>query len=118
MLDENLAALLTETVSYQAKSGLDENGQDSWDDPVTLKCYPVLGAREIQRRDGTVYVSRQTLMFDANDETVQCFKLGDRFTSIGIAGGQTKEAVGIDSSYSPGPDIGAPMEQWLVEVSL
>lgn len=117
-LDENLAALLTEDVSYQAKATLDANGQDVWSDPVTLKCYPTLGARQIQRRDGTIYVSNQTLTFDANDETVQGFKLGDRFTTVGIAGGAALEAVSIEPSYSPGPDLGAPMEQWLVEVAL
>lgn len=117
-LDSNLAALLTVDIAYEAKNGTDEYGSETWPAPVTLQCYPSQGARQVQRRDGTVYESTMALYFDANDATVQGFQLGDRFTAPGIAGGQALEAVEIAPSYSPGPSIGAPQEPWLVEVLL
>lgn len=117
-LDPNLAALLTVSVSWSQKTGVDANGQDVWSAPVTLKCYPALGSKMIERRDGTVYTSEQALYFDANDPHVQTFKLGDRFTSVGIAGGQTLEAEQIETTYSPGPSLNQGMAQWLVEVLL
>lgn len=117
-LDSNIAALLTVDVAYEAKSGVDEYGQEQFADPVTLKCYPTLGSRQITRRDGTVYVSQMTLTFDAADATVAAFQLGDRFTAPGIAGGQQLEAQSIEGTYSPGPSIGQPQEPWLVEVIL
>ena len=117
-LDRNLAALLTVDVSYQRKTGVDKHGQDTWAAPVTLKCYPAFGARQIQRPDGTIYTSTQALYFDANDATVQAFQLGDKFTSVGIAGGQTLEAQEIAPNYSPGPALGETMAPWIVEVYL
>lgn len=122
-LDPNIAALLTVQVSYSRKTGLDKNGQDVWAAPVTLNCYPASGTsggggRQIQRKDGTVYVSTLSLYFDAGDETVQGFQLGDKFTAPGIGGGQTLEAAAISPTFSPGPDLGDPMSEWLVEVSL
>lgn len=117
-LDPNLAALMTLDCSWESKTGVDLHGQDTWADPVTLKCYPAFGALQIQRPNGTVYNSDQALYFDASDANVQTFKLGDRFTSVGIAGGQTLEAVAIEPNYSPGPSLGAPMAAWIVEVRL
>ncbi len=117
-LDPNIAALLVVDVSWQAKTGVDDYGNDQWADPITLSCYPTYGARQIQRADGTVYVSQQSLTFDASDDNVQAFQLGDRFTSVGIAGGQTMEAQEIAPVYSPGPGLGEPMTAWLVEVFL
>lgn len=117
-LDENLAALLVVPVSWQHKTGLDGNGQDEWAEPVTLKCYPAYGSKTVQKRDGTVYESTQVLYFDANDPNVAQFELGDRFTSVGVAGGITLEAVAIAPEYSPGPSLNAPMQPWLVEVTL
>jgi hypothetical protein len=117
-LDSNLAALLTVDVQWQGKTGNDGYGQDTWAAPVTLKCYPAYGAAQVQRGDGTVYVSDQSLSFDASDTHVQTFQLGDRFTSVGIAGGQTMEAVAIEPNYSPGPSLNAPMTAWIVEVRL
>ncbi len=117
-LDPNIAALLTFDVEWQSKTGHDKYGQDEWSDPVTLKCYPTFGAMQVQRQDGTVYVSQQALYFDANDANVASFKLGDRFTAVGIAGGQAQEAVEISPMYSPGPSFGEAMAPWLVEVRL
>lgn len=117
-LDPNLAALLTVSVDWQAKTGLDKNGQDTWGAAVTLKCYPSFGARQIQNRDGTIYTSAVTLLFDASNAHVQTFKLGDKFTAPGIAGGQAQEAREIETSYSPGPSLNEAMSQWLVEVVL
>lgn len=117
-LDANLSALLTVQVAWAQKTGLDANGQDTWAAPVTLKCYPAYGTRMVEKRDGTVYESRQILYFDANDANVAQFKPGDKFTSVGIAGGITLEAVEITSEYSPGPTLNEPMAPWLVEVLL
>lgn len=117
-LDENLAALLVVPVSWQHKTGLDANGQDEWAPAVTLNCYPAYGSKTVQKRDGTVYESTQVLYFDANDPHVQEFELGDRFTSVGVAGGVTLEAVDIAPEYSPGPSLNEPMQPWLVEVTL
>ena len=117
-LDPNLAALFTESVQWQGKTGVDKHGQDTWAAAVTLKCYPAFGALQVARPDGTVYTSDQALYFDANDTHVQGFQLGDRFTSVGIAGGQTLEAVAIEPNYSPGPSLGAAMTAWIVEVRL
>ena len=117
-LDSNLAALLTVDVSWQAKTGNDGYGQDTWDAAVTLKCYPAYGATQVQKTDGSVYTSDQSLYFDANDANVQTFQLGDKFTSPGIAGGMTMEAVAIEANYSPGPSLNAPMVAWIVEVRL
>lgn len=117
-LDANLAALLTVDVLYQAKTGVDKFGQDTWADAVTLKCYPAFGAQQIQKPDGTVYDSRMGLYFDASNPTVAAFKLGDRFIAPGIAGGQAQEAQRIEPNYSPGPRLGDPMKAWIVEVSL
>src|SRR5690348_8456843 len=109
-LDPDLKALLTEDVLYEEKiAGLGKNGQESYAAAVTLKCYPMSGARQVQQPDGTLYTSTQVLYFDADDETVQGFKLGDRFTSIGIAGGQTLKAAMIEVTYSPGPLLGEAM---------
>lgn len=117
-LDPNIAALLTETVTYQAKSGRDQYGQDTWAAPVQLKAYPTFGARQIEKPDGTIYTSTQTLFFDGSNATVQGFQLGDLFTAVGVAGGHTLEAVQIAGTFSPGPSLGEPMYEWLVEVSL
>ncbi|HKS90705.1 MAG TPA: hypothetical protein VJQ83_02160 [Tepidiformaceae bacterium] len=121
-LDPNLAALLTLDCIWQGKksgaSGLDKYGQDQWNDPVTLKCYAAYGSSMIQKKDGTVYASKQALIFDANDSNVQQFQLGDRFTSVGIAGGQTLEAQEIAPEYSPGPSLNQANSAWLVEVYL
>lgn len=117
-LDPNLAALLTEEISYQPKIGVDKHAQDVWGDAVTLKCYPAFGAQQIQKADGTLYDSEMALYFDASDPIVQGFQLGDRFTAPGIAGGQTQEAERIEPNYSPGPRLGDPMKAWLIEVSL
>lgn len=117
-LDPNLAALLTTDVTWRSKTGVDKNGQDTWAVAVTLKCYPAFGALQIPKSDGTVYVSEQALYFDANDSRVATFKLGDKFTAPGIAGGQTLEAVSIESTVSPGPSLGAAMAPWIVEVRL
>lgn len=117
-LDSNIAALLTVNVTYTAKTGVDKNNKDTYAAPVVLKCYPAYGARMVQKRDGTIYESAQTLYFDANDTHVQGFQLGDKFQSVGIAGGQTLEAQEIASVTSPGPSIGAPNAAWLVEVYL
>lgn len=117
-LDSNLAALLTTDVSWAAKSGVDKHGHDTWATPITLKCYPAYGAMQIQKKDGTIYVSDQSLYFDANDTHVQTFQLGDKFTSPGIAGGVTMEAVAIEANYSPGPSLNAAMTAWIVEVRL
>ena len=117
-LDQNLAALLTETCEWAQKTGVDKHGQDVWAAPIALKCYPAFGAMQIQRPDGVVYTSDQGLYFDASDANVQQFKLGDKFTSVGIAGGQTMEAVAIEPNYSPGPSLGAAMTAWIVEVRL
>lgn len=117
-LDSNLAALFTETCNWSAKSGTDKHGQDTWADPVALKCYPAFGQSQIQRPDGVVYSSDQSLYFDASDANVQSFQLGDRFSAPGIAGGQTMEAVAIEPNFSPGPSLGAPMSAWIVEVRL
>lgn len=117
-LDENLAALLTEDVQYQRRIGVDKNGQPTWATAVTLKCYAAYGARAVQKSDGTTYTSTQALWFDANDAVVKQFKLGDRFTAIGIGGGQTVEAVTIEPMYSPGPGLNEPTTAWIVEVSL
>ena len=117
-LDSNLAALLTVDVSWQGKTGNDGYGQDAWAAAVTLKCYPAFGAMEVQKKDGSVYTSDQALYFDANDANVQTFQMGDKFTSVGIAGGQTMEAVSIEPNYSPGPSLNAAMTPWIVEVRL
>lgn len=117
-LDPNLAALLAVPVQWSKKTGLDANGQDVWADPVTLQCYPAYGSKTVQKRDGTVYESTQILYFDANDPNVEEFELGDRFTSVGVAGGITLEAVEIAPEYSPGPSLNEPMQAWLVEVTL
>lgn len=117
-LDSNLAALLTETVSYEKATGLDKYGQPQHAAAVALLCYPVYGSKQIEKADGSVYVSTQSFYFDGSDATVQGFELGDRFTSIGIGGGQTLEAVAILTEYSPGPALNEPMTQWLVEVVL
>lgn len=117
-LDPNIASLLTETVQWQAKTGLDKFGQDTWASAVTLKCYPAYGSTMIQKRGGTIYTSKQALIFDANDPNVQKFQLGDRFTSVGIAGGQTNEAQEIAPAYSPGPSLNEANSAWLVEVYL
>jgi hypothetical protein len=117
-LDSNIAALLTTSVTWTPKTGVDKNNRDTYGTPVVLKCYPAYGARMLQKRDGTVYASAQTLYFDASDSHVQSFQLGDKFTSVGIAGGQTLEAQEIASVTSPGPSIGAPVAAWLVEVYL
>ena len=117
-LDANLAALLTVDVSWAGKSGNDGYGQDAWAAPVTLKCYPAFGSMQVARKDGSVYTSDQSLYFDANDANVKTFQLGDKFTSVGIAGGETLEAVSIEPNYSPGPSLNAPMVAWIVEVRL
>lgn len=117
-LDLNVAALLVVDVLWQPKTGLGDRGQDTWGDAITLQCYPAFGAMQVQKNDGTVYTSTVALYFDANDSRVQQFELGDRFTSPGIAGGQTLEAQRIEPTYSPGPDLGDAMTPWLVEVSL
>lgn len=117
-LDPNLKALLAVEVEWEHKTGLDANGQDIWAAAVQLLCYPAYGSKAVQRRDGTVYESTQILYFDANDPNVQQFKLGDRFTSVGVAGGVTLEAVEIAPEYSPGPSLNEPMQPWLVEVTL
>ena len=117
-LDSNLAALLTVDVQWAGKSGNDGYGQDTWAAPVTLKCYPAFGSMQVSRKDGSVYTSDQSLYFDANDANVATFQLGDRFTSVGIAGGETLEAVSIEPNYSPGPSLNAPMVAWIVEVRL
>lgn len=117
-LDANLAALFTENCQWQARSGVDVHGQDTWAAAVTLKCYPAFGQLQIQRKDGTVYSSDMALYFDATDTHVQSFQLGDRFSAPGIAGGQAMEAVAIEPSYSPGPSLGAAMSAWIVEVRL
>lgn len=117
-LDQNLAALLTTDVVWTAKTGVDEFGQDTWASPVTLKCYPAFGARQLQKPDGSIYVSAQALYFDADDANVQSFQLGDKFTAPGIAGGMSMEAQQIEPNYSPGPHFGDPLDAWLVEVSL
>jgi len=117
-LDANLAALLTVDVSYAGKTGVDKHGQDTWDAPITLKCYPAYGASQVQKKDGSLYTSNQSLYFDANDTHVASFQLGDRFTSPGIAGGVTMEAVAIEANYSPGPSLNAAMTPWIVEVRL
>jgi hypothetical protein len=118
VLDPNLAALLTEDVVWKPKTGVDGDGQDVWGDPVTLKCYPSYGAVQIQRSGGVVYTSTMSLSFDGDDERVKQFKLGDLFTSPGIAGGQRQEAKDISAVHSPGPSFGEPMSTWLVEVFL
>lgn len=123
-LDVNISALLTEDCTYYPKSGVDKHGQETWGAGVTLKCFPAAGstggagARQITKPDGTIYISTMSLSFDANNTTVQGFQLGDKFTSPGIAGGQTLEAREISTSYSPGPSLGEAMAAWLVEVSL
>lgn len=117
-LDTNLGALLTVSVNYSKKTGTDANGQDTWAAPVALKCYPAFGSMEVQRKDGSIYTSDQSLYFDASNATVQGFQLGDRFQSVGIAGGETLEAVAIEPNYSPGPSLGAAMTAWIVEVRL
>lgn len=117
-LDPNLSALLTKSVSWQSKTGTDKYGQDTWAAAVSLKCYPSYGSKQVQRRDGTVYESSMSLYFDGNDANVQTFQLGDKFTSPGMAGGQTQEAVEITPEFSPGPSLNEGMTQWMVEVML
>jgi len=117
-LDPNLSALLTMDCQWRAKSGTDKHGQDSWAAPVTLKCYPAYGASQVTKADGTEYVSGEALYFDGSDTHVATFQLGDKFTSVGIAGGQTMEAVAIEGNYSPGPSLNAAMTPWIVEVRL
>lgn len=117
-LDPNIAALLTEDVVWQAKTGTDINGQDVWAAGVTLKCYSAYGSAMVEKKDGTIYTSKQALIFDANDANVQTFQPGDKFTSVGIAGGQTLEAQEVAPAYSPGPSLNQPNAPWLVEVYL
>jgi len=117
-LDSNLAALLTVDVAWAGKTGVDKRGQDTWAAPITLKCYPAYGAMQVQKRDGSEYTSDQSLYFDANDTHVQTFQMGDKFTSPGIGGGVTMEAVSIEANYSPGPSLNAAMVPWIVEVRL
>lgn len=117
-LDSNLSALLTVAVQWSQKQGVDKHGQDVWASPVTLKCYPAYGSSQVQKKDGSLYTSDQSLYFDANDTHVQTFQLGDKFTSPGIAGGVTMEAVAIEANYSPGPSLNAAMTPWIVEVRL
>lgn len=119
MLDPALKELLTVPVSYEkATSARTKYGQEQWADPVTLLCYVEFGLRQIEGPNGTIYTSRQTLIFDGSDAPVQGFALGDRFTAPGIGGGQALEAVEINSANSPGPSFRAPMSTWLVEVVL
>lgn len=117
-LDANLAALLTTSVQWSQRTGVDGDSQDLWAAPVTLKCYPAYGSMQVQRKDGSLYTSDQSLYFDANDTHVATFQIGDKFTSPGIAGGVTMEAVAIEANYSPGPSLGAGMTAWIVEVRL
>lgn len=124
-LDPNIKALMTTDVSWERKTGVDKHGQDVWAAAVTLKCLvdggvgTGSGGRMIQRRDGTDYLSTQSLWFDANDANVQLFQLGDRFTAVGIGGGMAKEAQGITAFYGIGPSLGDPnMDPWAVEVAL
>ena len=117
-LDANLSVLLTTDVQWYGRSGVDKHGQETWNAPVTLKCYPTFGAVQVLRKDGSLYLSNQALYFDANDTHVQQFQLGDKFQAVGIGGGMQLEAVSIDASYSPGPSLNAPMTPWIVEVIL
>lgn len=111
-LDSNLAALMRNTVSWEAYAGRDEFGGESYAAPVPLACHVEENVVAQRTPDGETLLSRQCVYLDGTDGQVQGFTLKDRFTVPGVAGGQPSQPVAISPVY--GPDGSA----WLVAVTL
>lgn len=111
-LDENLKLLLASTISWQACTGQDVYGDESYAAAVELPCHIEESVDAVRTPDTTELVPRHCVYFDANDAHAQTFTLRDRFTAPGIAGGQPTQPVKINPVYGPGGDA------WIVEVTL